>query len=168
MTTAAHLLQVTRLQKRYSAPVLVDFSFALKRGEVHALVGSQRRGQVHIRTHSLRADVSRWRRHPARGPSPPPSSRREAEHAGVIMVPQELSVIGTMSVAENMFLNRLPRRRGFVRFDDLHDAARRSLSRVGLGAVDPSSPAGRLGVGQQHLVAIAGALSQTLPAAHPG
>jgi ribose transport system ATP-binding protein len=86
--------------------------------------------------------------------------KREAEHAGVIMVLQELNVIGTMSIAENIFLNRLPQRGGFLRRADLHQQALMALARVGLGEVDPAAPAGRLGVGQQQLVEIAGALSQ--------
>jgi len=61
-----------------------------------------------------------------------PRSKREAEHAGIVMVLQELNVIGTLSVAENIFLNRLPRRAGFVRFADLHAQAREALARVGL------------------------------------
>lgn len=65
-----------------------------------------------------------------------------------------------MSVAENIFLNRLPRRGGFLRFANLHAEVRQALTRVGLGALDPATPAGFLGVGQQQLVEIAGALSQ--------
>jgi ribose transport system ATP-binding protein len=76
------------------------------------------------------------------------------------MVLQELNVIGTMSIAENIFLNRLPRHGGFLRFAALHEKARKALARVGLDAVDPATPAGFLGVGQQQLVEIAGALSQ--------
>jgi ribose transport system ATP-binding protein len=89
-----------------------------------------------------------------------PISKREAERAGVIMVLQELNVIGTMSIAENIFLNRLPRHGGFLRFAALHEKARKALARVGLDAVDPATPAGFLGVGQQQLVEVAGALSQ--------
>jgi ribose transport system ATP-binding protein len=76
------------------------------------------------------------------------------------MVLQELNLIGTLSVAENIFLNRLPRRHAFVRYARLHEEARRALARVGLGDFDPAVPAGSLGVGQQQLVEIAGALSR--------
>ncbi|MCX6929491.1 MAG: sugar ABC transporter ATP-binding protein [Verrucomicrobia bacterium] len=160
MFRAEHLLQVTRLQKSYNVPVLVDFSFDLRRGEVHALVGSNGAGKstyARILSGLTERDGGEIQ---LDGEPYIAGSKREAEHAGVIMVLQELNVIGTMSVAENIFLNRLPQRGGFLRFDALHREARQALARVGLGEVDPAAPARYLGVGQQQLVEIAGALSQ--------
>ena len=88
-----------------------------------------------------------------------PRSKREAEHAGIVMVLQELNVIGTLSVAENIFLNRLPRRAGFVRFADLHDQAGRRWPASGWASSIRPRPPAQLGVGQQQLVEIAGALA---------
>ncbi len=160
MPPANRLLQVTGLQKSYSVPVLSDFSFQLLAGEVHALVGSNGAGKstfARILSGLTHADAGQIE---FRGRSYAPRSKREAEHAGIVMVMQELNVIGTLSVAENIFLSRLPRRVGFVRFTQLHKMAREALARVGLQELDPATPARQLGVGQQQLVEIAGALAQ--------
>jgi ribose transport system ATP-binding protein len=157
---AVHLLQVSGLQKSYTVPVLVDFSFEVRRGEVHALVGSNGAGKstfAHILSGLCSRDGGDIQ---LNGRAYNPRTKAEAERAGVVLVQQELNVIGTLSIAENIFLNRLPRRGGFVRFADLHEQASRALARVGLGAIDPACPAGLLGVGQQQLVEIAGALAR--------
>jgi ribose transport system ATP-binding protein len=161
MPEAAPLLQITRLQKNYNVPVLQDFDFTLRRGEVHALVGSNGAGKstfARILSGLTTRDGGEMR---LCGRLYAPESKREAEHAGVVMVLQELNVIGTLSIAENIFLNRLPRTSGFIRYTNLHEKARKVLAQVGLGAVDPATPAGCLGVGQQQLIEIAGALSQS-------
>src|SRR5439155_432992 len=75
-----------------------------------------------------------------------PRSKREAEQAGVIMVLQELNVIGTLTIAENIFFNRLPNRAGWIRASDLRQNARHALARVGLAELDPAAPAGLLGL----------------------
>ena len=160
MPSSATLLKVTGLQKSYSVPVLSDFSFELHAGEVHALVGSNGAGK------STFARILSGLTHPDGGHiefverSYAPRSKREAEHAGIVMVLQELNVIGTLTVAENIFLGRLPRRVGFVRFARLRQMAKEALGRVGLEELEPTTPARLLGVGQQQLIEIAGALAQ--------
>jgi len=160
MPDAPPLLQVSRLRKRYHVPVLDDFNFTLRGGTVHALVGGNGAGKSTLArilgglTPHDGGDLQ-LEGHPFH-----PRSKREAEQAGVVLLLQELNVIGAMSVAENIFLNRLPHRGGFLRRTELHRQARQALARVGLGELDPAAPAGRLGVGQQQLVEIAGALSQ--------
>src|SRR5581483_5565710 len=154
------LLLVKALQKSYSVPVLSDFSFELLAGEVHALVGSNGAGKstfARILSGLTQADAGEFE---FLGKPYCPRSKREAEHAGIVMVMQELNVIGTLTVAENIFLSRLPRRAGFVRFGQLRRMAREALTRVGLNELDPTTPARLLGVGQQQLVEIAGALAQ--------
>jgi ribose transport system ATP-binding protein len=154
------LLSVTGLQKSYTVPVLSDFSFELLPGEVHALVGSNGAGKstfARILSGLTQPDAGRLE---LDGKLYTPRSKREAEHAGIVMVMQELNVIGTLTVAENIFLGRLPRRAGFVRFAKLRRMAHEALARVGLQDLDPATPARHLGVGQQQLVEIAAALAQ--------
>ena len=158
--SAPVLLRVSALQKSYNVPVLTDFDFELLSGEVHALIGSNGAGKSTFARILCGLTPPNSGEILLAGQPHAPRSKREAEHAGIIMVLQELNVIGTLSVAENIFLNRLPRSAGFVRFGDLHDQARQALAKVGLNHLDPATPASQLGVGQQQLVEIAGALAQ--------
>src|SRR5262245_39876006 len=106
MAAGTPLLQVSGLYKSYSVPVLTDFGFELMAGEVHALVGSNGAGKSTFArilcglTSRDGGDVQLACRPYS------PRTKREAEHAGVVMVMQELNVIGTLTVAENIFLNR--------------------------------------------------------------
>lgn len=90
-----------------------------------------------------------------------PASKRDASNAGVVMVLQELNVIPTLSVAENLFFHQIPSRFGIVSKNSLREQAKRALARVELDRLDPDAPAGSLGVGQQQLLEIAAALTQT-------
>jgi ribose transport system ATP-binding protein len=155
----APLLQVVGLQKSYNVPVLSDFSFELRGGEVHALIGSNGAGKSTFARILCGLTTANAGQMQISGVPYAPHSKREAERSGIVMVLQELNVITTLSVAENIFLSRLPRRAGFVRFGQLHDQTRRALARVGLEDLDPATPAAQLGVGQQQLVEIAGALA---------
>lgn len=154
------LLQVTGLQKSYSVPVLTNFDFQLEAGEVHALIGANGAGKSTFARILCGLTTADGGQILLNGQGHAPRTRREAEHAGVVMVLQELNVIGTLSVAENIYLSRLPRTLGFVRFHELEQAASKALARVGLEKLSPSTPARELGVGQQQLVEIAGALVQ--------
>src|SRR5512146_1740244 len=111
---ATAFLRVTGLQKSYSVQVLSDFSFELAHGEVHALVGSNGAGKSTF-ARILCGLVQPEAGNMVLGGHPhAPRSKREAEEAGVVMVLQELNVIGTLTIAENLFLHRLPQRAGFI------------------------------------------------------
>ncbi|HBO6790747.1 TPA: sugar ABC transporter ATP-binding protein, partial [Pseudomonas aeruginosa] len=84
-----------------------------------------------------------------------PGSRREAEALGVRMVMQELNLLPTLSVAENLFLHDLPRCAGWIDRRRLRAAAREAMAQVGLEAIDPDTLVGDLGIGHQQMVEIA-------------
>ena len=86
-----------------------------------------------------------------------PASRTDAEALGVRMVMQELNLLPTLSVAENLFLNRLPQRGSFGWIDrrKLREDARHAMAQVGLDAIDPDTLVGELGIGHQQMVEIA-------------
>jgi ribose transport system ATP-binding protein len=152
------LLSVTKLCKSFAVPVLKDFDFTLEHGEVHALVGGNGAGKstfANILAGLIKPDSGSV---VLDGKAHSPSSRREAAANGVTLMLQELHLIPTLSIAENLFLHKLPSRLGFLSKSQLHRAAAQALEQVGLGHIDPATPAGVLGVGHQQLVVLAGAL----------
>jgi ribose transport system ATP-binding protein len=85
---------------------------------------------------------------------------RHARRAGIARVPQELTIVGDHSIAENVMLGLLPSSGGFVRRSEMLASARAQLARVGLGAdIDPRDEAHALTPVQQRLVMIAQALT---------
>jgi ribose transport system ATP-binding protein len=158
----APLLQIRGLQKRYTVPALIDFDLELGGGEVHALIGANGAGKstlARIIAGLIAPDAGQME---LSGHGFAPESKAAAERAGVHIVQQELTLLPTLSVAENLFLSRLPRRRlGLIDYRRLHRDAGSALAAVGLERVDPRVAAGDLGVGQQQLVAIAAALAQS-------
>ena len=71
------------------------------------------------------------------------------------MVMQELGLVPTLTVAENLLMGRLPHRLGWLQRDVLHAAARAQLAKIGLDNIDPATPVSQLGIGQQQMVEIA-------------
>ncbi|MDQ3320996.1 MAG: xylose ABC transporter ATP-binding protein [Acidobacteriota bacterium] len=84
---------------------------------------------------------------------------REAENAGIAIIFQELSLVKELTVGENIFLGREPAFYGVVNWSKLYHSATKLLQDLHL-PIDPRTPVGNLGIGQQQLVEIAKALSQ--------
>ena len=154
------MLVAEGLGKSYGVPVLEDVSLELRPGELHAIVGENGAGK------STLARILAGLVHPDRGHMTlrgqpfAPRGPAEARDQGIAIVHQELSAIVTLTVAETLFLDRLPARAGFVDRRRLRDDARAVLAGVGLDELDPDRPVGRLGLGHRQLVEIAAALAR--------
>ncbi|MBN1854335.1 MAG: sugar ABC transporter ATP-binding protein [Pirellulales bacterium] len=88
---------------------------------------------------------------------------RDADHGsvtGVRIVLQELNLISTLSVAENIFLDHLPSRFGIIDYPRMIQDTRILLRELGLDAIDPMLPVASLGIGRQQLVEIARGLAR--------
>lgn len=84
---------------------------------------------------------------------------RQAQLAGISIIFQELNLVPTLSVAENIFLGREPvKRSGLIDYQRMHEHAAALLGELELH-IDPRIPVSNLRVGQQQVVEIAKALS---------
>jgi ribose transport system ATP-binding protein len=81
-----------------------------------------------------------------------------AEALGIATIHQELNLVATLSVAENVMLGRFPTKFGMVDRTALRRQARAALDLIGLD-VDVETRVGDLGIARQQLVEIAKALS---------
>src|SRR6267142_7147029 len=160
MTTS--LLEMRSITKSFPGVKALDgVSFTLNAGEIHALVGENGAGKS-----TLIKILAGVHPHPEYGGeiTLDGSTRRfanvrEAEDAGIAVIYQELSLVKDLSVAENIFLGREPRRFGIINWEELYSRAQRLLNDLHLG-INPLTPVRNLGIGQQQLVEIAKALSQ--------
>jgi ribose transport system ATP-binding protein len=87
-----------------------------------------------------------------------PASPRDAMAMGIGLIHQEMRLLPALSVAENVFVGRLPNRNGFVDRENMRRRAAEQLHRLGLDIL-PTTPVHRLSVAAQQQVEIAKALT---------
>ena len=138
--------------------VLDEVQFPLRQGEVHVLAGENGAGKSTLMkilggVYAPDTGEVRLRGRPVRFRSP-----REAALGGVAIIHQELSLIPSMSVADNIYLGRERTRRGWMRFGHQNEASVRVLSRLGLD-VPPRTAVGDLPISYQQMIEIAKALA---------
>ncbi|MCW2887348.1 MAG: multidrug transporter ATP-binding protein [Streptosporangiaceae bacterium] len=148
------------VSKRFGVTVALDeVSIEVEEGRIHALVGRNGAGKstlVSLLTGLQAPDSGRVL---LAGEPAPPIADRQAWRRRVACVYQKSTVIPSLSVAENLFLNAQPRRRGgLISWTSVRRAAGELLDAWDVD-VDVRRPAGELTVEQVQLVEIARALS---------
>ncbi len=157
---ATNILEMRDIQKSFSnIPVLKKVNFALQKGEVHAFMGGNGAGKstlMKVLTGVYSRDAGEI---VINGKSHHFATPRDAEAAGIAMIFQELSLIPTLTVAQNIFLHREPRM-GYLLNDN--EAVRRSREILAdLGEdIDPNACVEDISSGACQMVEIAKALSQ--------
>ncbi len=153
------LVRVHGATKRFPGVVaLDDVSISVHPGTVHALTGENGSGK------STLSKVMGGALQPDEGYIEVDGVRRtianpsEALDLGIVTISQELTLAPTLSVAENVFLGRLPKRRGRVDWAQLYRDARDVLDGLGVH-VDVRQQVSGLSVELQQEVEIARAVS---------
>jgi ABC-type sugar transport system ATPase subunit len=157
---APPLLRLSGITKRFPGVVaLNDVDLALHPGVVHALTGENGSGKstlARISSGALAADAGRLE---VDGVERTIRSPKEALELGIVTITQELTLAPTLSVAENIFMGRLPRgRMGRIDWPKLRADGREVLDGLDV-RVDERRTVGELSVELQQEVEIARAVS---------
>ena len=154
------LLELKGVSKRFFAvQAVAGADFVIRPGEVVGLIGENGAGKSTLG--KLIAGVHRpdtgellWQ-----GSHVELHSARQAQDLGIAMIHQELNLLPNLSVEENLYFGREPRRT-FLKIMDRHklrDQALEKLAQVGLD-VDPGELVGNLPIATRQRVEIAKAL----------
>lgn len=149
------VLSVSGIGKTYAQPVLSGIDLTLLRGEVLALTGENGAGKSTLSKIIGGLVSPTTGQMQFQGSAYEPGSRTQAEKLGIRMVMQELNLLPTLSVAENLFLDNLPSRAGWINRKQLRADAIRAMAQVGLDAIDPDTLVSELGIGHQQMIEIA-------------
>ncbi|HGY10438.1 MAG TPA: sugar ABC transporter ATP-binding protein [Oceanithermus profundus] len=154
------VLETLNLTKVFPGVVaLDDVSLSLFPGEVLGLVGENGAGKSTLMKLIGGVYPPTRGRIRYKGEEVQFRSPKDALDAGISIVYQELNLIPHLSVAENIFINRLPRRGTFVNWARLYRDTERILEESGMSGIDPRAIVGELPIGVKQSVEIAKALS---------
>jgi ribose transport system ATP-binding protein len=153
------LLQLSGVTKSFAKTrALSDVAFDLMAGEIHALVGENGAGKstlLGILSGVISPDQGRIE---IEGEPVVIDGAARAQALGIGTVFQELSLAGSVSVAENIFVGRLPTVIGVVHWSRLRHSASDILSEFDI-RIDVDQPVNSLPLGTRQLVEIGKALS---------
>jgi len=152
-------LRVEAVSKRYGGVQALDHvNFDLRYGEVHALVGENGAGKSTL-IKVLGGIVPRsGGRIIFEGAEVHYQRPIEALQAGIAIIHQELAMMPSLTVIENMYMGRMPGRFGIVNWAELERRTRQAMALIDLH-VDPYAPVQELTISQRQMIEIARALS---------
>jgi ribose transport system ATP-binding protein len=153
------ILEMRNIDKTFpGVHALNNVSFDVRRGEVHALMGENGAGKstlMKVLTGIYSKDSGSII---YEGKEVEFHNAREAQDAGIVIVHQELNMMGHLTVAQNIFVGR-EFKKG-IRIDDrkMIEESRKLFQRLNID-IDPTETMSRLTVGKQQMCEIAKAIS---------
>ena len=159
-------LKMEQIYKAFPGVVAVNHvDISVNHGEVVALIGENGAGKstlIKILSGAFTSDSGRILidNQEIGGYGP-----KEAIEYGISVIYQELNYINYMTVAENIFLGEMPKKRGMKMLIDKKAALAKSLEiqkQVGIDYIDPSTPLADLTMGEKQLIEIAKAYARNL------
>ena len=130
----------------------------VRKGEVHALMGENGAGKstlMKVLTGIYTKDEGTIT---YEGKEVEISNPREAQDAGIVIVHQELNMMGHLTVAQNIFIGREIMNGKLIDDRKMNEEAKKLFDQLGID-IDPKETMSRLTVGKQQMCEIAKAIS---------
>ena len=153
------LIEAHGINKQFpGVKALTDVALTLRKGEVVALLGENGAGKstlIKVLSGIYQPDSGEIRMNgkPVHFELP-----AQATEAGIGVIHQELNYVPTISIAENIFMGKLPLKRGFVDYKTMYAESSRIMASVGLH-LNPRMTIGSCTVAQKQLIEIAKVLN---------
>jgi len=162
VTTQELLLDANGITKYFAGVVALNkVQLQLHRGEVLALIGENGAGKstlmkILLGMYKPDAGSITFKGEPYQAKDP-----GEALRKGIAMIHQELTLIPTLSVAENIWIGRENnfKSRGLISNVKRLKATKNLLEQLGIEGIDPGEECGRLSIASMQLVEVARACS---------
>lgn len=132
--------------------------FEVRKGEVHALMGENGAGKstlMKVLTGIYKKDSGTIT---YEGKEVEFLNPKEAQDAGIVIVHQELNMIGHLTVAQNIFIGREFMKGGLIDDDRMNQETQKLFDKLNID-IDPTVKIGKLTVGKQQMCEIAKAIS---------
>ncbi len=132
--------------------------FEVKKGEVHALMGENGAGKstlMKVLTGIYKKDAGSIT---YEGREVEFSNPKEAQDAGIVIVHQELNMMGHLSVAQNIFIGREFMKGRLIDDARMNEEAKKLFEKLNIN-IDPTEKMNTLTVGKQQMCEIAKAIS---------
>jgi ribose transport system ATP-binding protein len=152
---------VRQLTKRYGGVTVLDgVELSVGDGEIHALLGANGAGKSTLIKCISGAEVPDGGEIDINGRVFGSLSPKEAREAGIAVIYQELSVIDTLDVTDNMFMNDELTRFGFRRRRKQRHESQEWLEKLGID-MDPRTVLGSVSTAKMQVIEIAKALRRS-------
>ncbi|RHR31287.1 ATP-binding cassette domain-containing protein [Clostridium sp. AF19-22AC] len=159
-----YILEMQNITKEFpGVKALDDVTFCVKKGEIHSLVGENGAGKSTLmKVLSGVYPVGQYTGiMKISGKEQEYNSVKDSERAGVSIIYQELGLVGTMTICENVFLGNEIVKKGHIDWDAQNRRCVEMLKRVNLDE-KPNTVVETLGTGKQQLIEIAKALNKNV------
>lgn len=156
-----HLLEMNHIRKTFPGVVaLDDVSITLDRGQVLALLGENGAGKSTLIKVLAGVHCAQSGTIAIDGVEQSIRTPKDALNAGIAVIYQELCLANDMTVAENIFMGREPKKKnGFIDYIKMNAEAKRILDELGV-KISPSATLRSLSIAQKQTIEIARCISK--------